>query len=151
MVAVGYKENQNSGNTTSDDVVPTERETATTSSSGEHGRVSTSKRVPGRGGSVLLERARGREHRGEEGCWEERCQGGEGLRGGGGEDHEAKMGGVEREGGREGGESGGMWEGEREAEAKTHGIETGREAETEAMHDGEVDGQKFVRKPYIFF
>lgn len=149
MVAVGYKENQNSGNTTSDDVVPTERETATTSSSGEHGRVSTSKRVPGRGGSVLLERARGREHRGEEGCWEERCQGGEGLRGEG--DHEAKMGGVEREGGREGGESGGMWEGEREAEAKTHGIETGREAETEAMHDGEVDGQKFVRKPYIFF
>lgn len=101
MVAVGYKENQNSGNTTSDDVVPTERETATTSSSGEHGRVSTSKRVPGRGGSVLLERARGREHRGEEGCWEERCQGGEGLRGEG--DHEAKMGGVEREGGREGG------------------------------------------------
>lgn len=129
MVAVGYKENQNSGNTTSDDVVPTERETATTSSSGEHGRVSTSKRVPGRGGSVLLERARGREHRGEEGCWEERCQGGEGLRGEG--DHEAKMGGVEREGGRE-------------AKAEARGRERGRRKQ---RHTGSRQGGRRKRRP----
>lgn len=131
MVAVGYKENQNSGNTTSDDVVPTERETATTSSSGEHGRVSMSKHVPGRGGSVLLERARGREHRGEEGCWEERCQGGEGLRGEG--DHEAKMGGVEREGGRE-------------AKAEARGRERGRRKQ---RHTGSRQGERRKRRPCV--
>lgn len=58
------EENQNSRN--NNDMVPTERETTMTSSGGECAQVSASKRVPRRGVSVFVERAGGKERRGEE-------------------------------------------------------------------------------------
>lgn len=59
MVVVGNEANQNNGNTADNNIVPIEKETTIGSSCGEHGRVSTSKRVPERGDSVFLECVRG--------------------------------------------------------------------------------------------
>jgi hypothetical protein len=83
-------------------IVPIERETTKASSCGEHGHVSTSKRVPKRGDSVFLERARGRERRGEEGCQGEEMSRERKRTCGEGE----MWGAVREEGGRRGGPSG---------------------------------------------
>lgn len=53
MVDIGNEENQNN----SDNMVPREREMTTATSDGEHDRMSTTKRVPERGGSGFFERA----------------------------------------------------------------------------------------------
>lgn len=69
-MAVANEENQSNGN--NNDMVPRERERASASFRGERGRMSVSKRVPGRGGgSIFIEWVGGRERRGEEGRYEE--------------------------------------------------------------------------------